>query len=418
MKNNKNLSVLFFSHCGIFSGAERSLVDLIDGLNKEGVLCSVIVPQNGRLVARLEAMGVATHVIPGGYSWWAFSKYTADRKKDFLIKNSLNVLKNEILPLAKKIRPDFIYSQTIVIPWGAICAAKLKIPHVLSAREYGELDHDLVFYCGFKKSMRTLYENSEIIFSVTDDVKNKVFKEFSRNPGFNDKCVSVGSSIHIPDEIMRLAADFPPKKLDKKQRTSILILGSICSGKGQIDAVRAVAKLKKAGYEIRLTLMGWANDKYCQGLKNEIIGRKIQDMVAIKEYSENGLEEIVKNDIVLSCSKMEALGRVILEAALLGRPFIYANSGGSQATFVNSVHGLAYHPGDAAELARKIAETIEFSGKTRLRIINAKKYVANVFNDKNYMKKQKDILLEYKESGNYIEVKNSVEKLIVDQANY
>jgi glycosyltransferase involved in cell wall biosynthesis len=266
--------------------------------------------------------------------------------------------------------------------------------------------------------MRALYENSEIVFSVTNDVKNTIFKEFSKNPEFNNKCVSVGSSIHIPEEIANLAVNFPPKKLSKKQKTNILILGSIYPGKGQIDAVKAVAKLKKDGFEVRLTLMGMANDEYFKEVKKEIATNDIQDAVEIKEYSENGLKEIISNDIILSCSKKEALSRVLFEAALLSRPFIYANAGGSQETFINHIHGLAYRPGNSAELAKKIAETIELPEKTSLRIKNAKKYVADAFNDKKYIKKQKDMLMRCKESKKKFEFKNSVEKLIVDQVGY
>jgi len=41
--------------------------------------------------------------------------------------------------------PDVIWSQTMVIPWGAVAAAILGKPHVWYVTEFGERDHQLQF---------------------------------------------------------------------------------------------------------------------------------------------------------------------------------------------------------------------------------------------------------------------------------
>jgi hypothetical protein len=59
-------------------------------------------------------------------------------------------------------------------------------------------------------------------------------------------------------------------------------------------------------------------------------------------------------DIVLVCSRLEAFGRVGVEAMLLGKPVIYAAAGGSLEYMVDGYTGIAYPPGDAGALAQAI----------------------------------------------------------------
>ncbi|MFZ2038564.1 MAG: glycosyltransferase [Minisyncoccia bacterium] len=416
MNINKKTSIIFFSHSSFTGGAELSLADLIGGMCKLGVTCSVIVPSNGPLVDLLKLKGAIVYVISPGYSWWAFDKMVKDEQANFLIWSSMKILDNEMLPIVRKINPDFIYSQTIVCPWGVICANKLNVPHVLSVREYGVLDHDLSFHFGFKKSVNALYNDSDIIFSNTDDVKKVVFNDFVNDSNFDSKCITVGSSINISEKIIKLAEETPFVGLSKKEQTNILVLGSICEGKGQIDVVRAIIELKKKGYNIHLTLMGYTNLDYIELVKKEIRENNIQDIVDIKGFNESGHKEIINNDILISSSKMEALGRVLLESALLGRPFIYSNTGGSKEVFINKLHGLAYEPGNYNQLVDKIIETIEKGEETHSRIKNAKKYVKETFNDKNYIEKQKEVLANFIKDAKNRKKENTVK--LLNDINY
>jgi hypothetical protein len=61
-------------------------------------------------------------------------------------------------------------------------------------------------------------------------------------------------------------------------------------------------------------------------------------------------------DALLMCSRCEALGRVTIEAMLLGKAVIGANTGGTPELITNGVTGLLYQYGDIEDLKRAIRQ--------------------------------------------------------------
>ena len=55
------------------------------------------------------------------------------------------------IPELKRIDPDVICSNTMVIPWGAILATLANRPHLWMVEELGQKDHNLKFYFPFSK---------------------------------------------------------------------------------------------------------------------------------------------------------------------------------------------------------------------------------------------------------------------------
>jgi glycosyltransferase involved in cell wall biosynthesis len=59
-------------------------------------------------------------------------------------------------------------------------------------------------------------------------------------------------------------------------------------------------------------------------------------------------------DIIVACSRLEAFGRVGVEAMLLGKPFVFSRAGGFLEYMVEGVTGLSYVPGDIKHLASQL----------------------------------------------------------------
>jgi len=89
-------------------------------------------------------------------------------------------------------------------------------------------------------------------------------------------------------------------------------------------------------------------------------------------------------DIVLSCSKMEAFGRVILESLLMEKPVIATNCGGTPEMIKNEITGLLYDPGNYVQLADQIELLIE-NPKLKNNIAkNGKEYANKTFTKNNF----------------------------------
>ncbi len=410
MKDIKKISILFFSHSSSLGGAERSLLDLIIDLKKTDRFdCFVMLPKFGKLKEYLEHYGAKVYIPKTEYHEWVKNKFNNNRLP--LLKNLL-AIDNEYLPIIKEIDPDLIYTQTITIPWGAICAKKLAIPHILSAREYGKLDHNLSFEFGLEKSIEAIYADSSKVLCVTSDVKKILF---SKLKDYEEKCNVIYSSIHIPQKILTKKDEDYLINL-KKKCANILVLGTIADGKNQIDAVRAVIKINKnKKYKLKLFLVGIVDDNYKKSLKKIIRENDSENLIIFQNFSENNLEIIRKSDIVISCARREAFGRNLLEAAILNRPIIYANSGGSSEIFIDKKHGLAYNIGDHIELSEKIINTIDFLEKTRRRVNMNRIFVIKNFASNNYIEKILPVIEKTIDKKNKMSLENkesAVEKII------
>lgn len=382
-KVSKPLSIMFISHSSDLNGAERSLFDLITKFVKRGVECAVILHSDGPLKKILNLNGVPVYVVPSSSSWWCqlaarnYSSYD-----DTYFFNIQENIRNDLLPLIQNIKPTLIYSQTIVKPVGAILAQMAGIPHIVAAREYGELDHGLNFRFGFQKSMKAIYEDSDLVFAVTNDVKNTVF-------GSNaTKAIVVHSSIAI-DETKLGNSHIAYKPIDKNNAIKLCMPAAILKSKGQLDAVLACKILVDKGYNIQLNLYSNEGEsRYTQLIQTYINDHNLSDYIHLLPFSSNNLQLVYDADILLSCSVCEAFGRTMLEAALLKRPFVYANSGGGKEAFTDGVHALAYDSGNYEQLASKIEETIKEPLAVKKRVDTVYAYVKNNFNDNRYVDTQ------------------------------
>ncbi len=362
------LSLVLFSHTSDLDGAGRSLLDLVKGFLRNKLTCHVVVPYKGSLEAALKEAGSGVVIAPKRLSnKWYFVSYQRQNEFPYLSVQHIEVARSFSHEIAS-FSPDYIISQTIVSPWGAICAELLDIPHVLSAREYGVLDHDLIFDFKFHESMDAFYRTSDIVFCVTQDVKKELFGN-----DVHDKCTVIYSGIELKGDLLSgrgidLEGYFPNSK-----GPIFCIPGTLQPGKGQIDLVNAVLTLLNESLPIRCLLIGHIADYDYFDKLNELINASgYADNFCYLSFVDEIYSVLKGVDCIVSSSKNEALGRTLIEASLLGKPIVYTNKGGSKEVFVDGVHGLSYEPGDYEQLARNISTIINKPDAAMKRVNAAK----------------------------------------------
>ena len=168
------LSVCFFSHSSELAGAERVLLELIDDLIVDhDAVCSVALPSWGPLAAALAKIGAAPIIAP--YSPWCDPTHLTEAQKSRLMAKSrkaIMTLADQDIRLAD---PDIIWSQTMVIPWGAMMAANLKRPHVWYVTEFGERDHGLVFFTPLVELVQEIESGADLIYTCSKAVAQERF---------------------------------------------------------------------------------------------------------------------------------------------------------------------------------------------------------------------------------------------------
>ena len=153
------MNVAFISHDSGLYGASRSLLNLIEGLIRLNVNCYIVVPGEGKLTERLieQKIPFAIH----NYSPWVdginHNKNLIARFKS-IIKHRIYAVARlmtnifQLYGLCKQLKAwnvDIVYTNTSVIPIGAISAWVIGKPHVWHIREFKESDHNLTLDWGY-----------------------------------------------------------------------------------------------------------------------------------------------------------------------------------------------------------------------------------------------------------------------------
>ena len=342
IKKEHSLNLSFFSHSSALAGAERSLLELTrDLVSKNGAICTVVLPGDGPLKTKFEELGVVTIIC--NYDWWCSTSLPSQEQIDSITQNSFENL-TQIFKDIEKNKPDAIVTNTIVIPWGAITAMNLGIPHIWLVKEFGELDHDLKFYNTFQKSLELIKESSNYIVAISDAVYQAFYSELDIK-----KCSVAVNNFPIP-----IVEESTESFFNDDQALKIVAAGSLVKTKGQDDAVNAVTRLINAGHNIELCIVGDDNTPFGVMLKRLVQTNNVEDRIHFLGFTDNVFQVIEQADICLTCSRNEAFGRVTAEAMLLHKPVIGTNTGGTVELIEDGIDGQLYPPHNVDELVEKI----------------------------------------------------------------
>jgi glycosyltransferase involved in cell wall biosynthesis len=372
----KPLSICFFSHSAELCGAERSLLELVAELVADyGVSCSVVVPRTGPLVAALESAGAACILSP--YSWWCDKPPLPKLRGARRLQSSIAVLQRETLPALENIDPDVIVTQTLVIPWGAMAAAILGKPHVWSVCEYGEQDHGLEFFAPFEQVLQDIINSSTIIYTASNALGRALFPTLGP-----EKCRTLYRHVSIPD-ISGMKQ--PSGCYVCAGATRLAVFGNLQESKGQEDAVLAVAQLVGNDRNVELLLAGQTRDPgYYSRIQSLVKEHQLVERVQIPGFLPDPYPAMHEADIIISCSRREAFGRVVVEAMLMRKPVIYPTVAGVAECMIDGETGYAYQPGDVSGLVARISALMDNPARVRALVDAAHSHAAERFSREAY----------------------------------
>lgn len=185
-----------------------------------------------------------------------------------------------------------------------------------------------------------------------------------------EKIKIVFDTIDIEDTLKRSSEplESPLPGLNKYPR--LVVAASFLRKKGQDTVIRAIGRLKSAGLEPTLWLVGHAigNDqsypKYMQRIVAEL---GVSENVHFLGWRYDVPAIINQTDIVVVPSHTEGFSHLVLEGMLLRRPVIATPVGGIKDSIQDGENGLLFPVGDDKELAERI-----------MRLINDKNLVSKI----------------------------------------
>lgn len=334
------MRVAFISHSAGLCGAERSLLDLVIGVQVYGVQPTVVLPRYGPLADELERNEINYIIHP--YHNWVGRNYK-------IVKGFCRFIINRasVPGLVKKLRGkgfDLVYTNTLATPVGAVVAKAIGVKHVWHARELVE-GMDLDFDYGAARSTRFISENSDQIIYNSCVVEEKFKPLFGEVPG-----AVIYNGWLVGEPVSKISR----KSLSSEKTIKLCIVGSIHSGKGQHHAIEALSILKNRFPYIELDIVGAGNRPYNRELEKLCSTLDVSASVAWCGFASNVAEIFRRSDIALVCSQNEGFGRVVVEAMAEACPVVGSRSGGIPEIIEHGVNGLLYENGNVEDLVRQI----------------------------------------------------------------
>jgi CheY-like chemotaxis protein len=284
-------------------------------------------------------------------------------------------------------------SNTLTVCEGALAARILRLPHITHAREFGDLDHGHHFELGPWLSVRLLSAlSARVVFNsaaLAKHYRRQVPSARSRVI-YNAVSVMEGPGGPVQRATPRAAG----------ATLSCVLVGHLIPGKGHEDAIRAIADLSIRGRRVNLKLVGGSGlPAYKDRLQRLIGSLEVSDLVEIVGHVPDPQRSFLEADLALMCSRMEAFGRVTVEAMKLGRAVIGARSGGTPEIIRDGFNGFLYTPGNARDLADKIEQIARDPDGARRMGERARRFATDMFSLGRYGGEFMDLLREVHEES-------------------
>lgn len=365
------MKVCYVTHLPNLTGANRSLVDMLDGVDKTVVQPIVLLNGHGPIEEELKLRNIKYRIVfyvPATNSddfLKNIGKHICNTR--FLNRFAVNCIKK----VFKEEKIDLVHNNTFLVGAGMQAALELKIPYICHIREFVWEDHHRKFF--YEKRQIELLKRADAIIAITEAVKNK-FQLLT------EKRIEVlYDGIKIKNYLLPLEKKLHGEEVD------ILMAGRITPGKGQFEAIKAMEILKRKGiYNCKLTIIGGIGDKKYNAMLHRYVEQHMLSSVKFVQFTKDLKLIRGKYDIGLTCSKAEALGRVTIENMLSSLLIIAGNTAGTRELVKDGVTGYLYNPDSSEELADVIVHSIKNVEKSNQIIKNAYEEACEKFDYLSY----------------------------------
>jgi glycosyltransferase involved in cell wall biosynthesis len=325
--------ILFFTKDLNRTGAEIILFNIAESLDRSKFdIGIVLMQQGGELVPNLpEDVNL----------FYLESTFTLFDKIRFHLGE--DVMLNRLKKIENEFKSDIWYINTITN------SGVLKYSNHFSAYKFLHV-HENLFGIGHLSLTDT-----EIILNKVDhyiacsDIIYNQLKSFTQKP-----CTTITSCID-KNYIDSCLINFTPPSINK---IKIIGSGTICQVKGVEIFVEISKHFDPATYEF-VWIGKWSKTGYSEVLRRNLDlienpAIEIKTKISQEEY----IHEIVSADLLLSCSREESMGLVMMEAIYCGVPVLATDSGGSS-LIVNDQNGKICFDSRPEVLANEVRTLIE-----------------------------------------------------------
>ena len=345
------------------SGAEKALVTIVRGINKERfhpIVCCT--GGGGELESTIRKCGIPVKIFGSG------------RFYDFV----------EIIKLSQFIKRenvDIVHTQLFESDIIGRIAAKLaKVPIIISTFQN---IYQWKQSKKLKERIKTIVDRitsnyyTDQLIAVSHSVKNFHIEKCGIRA---DKIVTLPNLVDF--EKLKLRDGFDPVKkrqeLSLKPGVPIMInIGRLFPQKGQKYLIQAAAKVASTFKKVKFLIVG--NGFLLSDLKREVESLQLSDNVKFLGKRDDIPELLSISDVFVLSSLWEGLSVALLEAMAMGKPIVATNVDGALDVIKHKKEGLLVPPKDSNALTKAIIYLLENKEKAKKMGTAAKKKVVEQF---------------------------------------
>jgi glycosyltransferase involved in cell wall biosynthesis len=313
-------------------GAERSLLDVLRGLEQLGVACVVTVPNASHpgYLAELRRHSRAVVVLP--YGWW---------REGVTSPPATRLVFAEVL---RGSRARAVYLNTLTLEAPALAARELGLPVVTHVREIPAHDPGLcaVLGTGPEQVVARAARLADLLVA---------------NSAFTARAFAgQGPEVRVVPNTLALDAwqAVAPAARDAQRPLRIGLLGSLVVRKGIEDMARVADLLAERGVAARCVLYGAATPEL-EALLSRRERERAPGVLHHGGYVEDPRLALAELDVVVNLSHFqESFGRTLLEAMAAGRPVVAYARGALPELVDDGESGFLVPFGDCAAAAEHL----------------------------------------------------------------
>jgi glycosyltransferase involved in cell wall biosynthesis len=321
-------------------GANKSFINMVDGLIEKGVVPTVILPHRGDLCAELDNRKITYHFTPFFLSVYPSRNNFRDYLIYFLrlfrtLYVNYKAFKG-LVTLVNKIEPNFIHSNVGPILIGYNIAKRLKIPHFWHIREYQDLDFNMNPLFSMDGFIKKLNMPNNYPIAITKGI----FNHFS----LSDEARVISNGV--------FKANFSQFKIQKQKY--FLFAGRLEENKGIKNLLAAFFEFAITNNEYFLYIAGNTEDiTYKKSLISMVDKSGFKERIKFLGMRDDLIDLMAYATALIVPSIHEGFGRITVEAMFNGCLVIGNNSGGTKEILENENLGILYFGHDELVISLK-----------------------------------------------------------------
>lgn len=341
-RENGPLRVLFISLSGDVGGAERVMLDLVQGLDRRRFLPTVVVPADGLVADTARRVGAGVFVVPA--PCWLPHTETDAAYHFRRYWEQLPSIVEPLLDVIERQKIDLVYSCTGGILHGAVAALLARRPHLQHLQDLFRHPDGLTLpFRSAAVTYRLLGSLASVAVCVGATVRKDVGGDIP-----DAKCRIVPLGFHLPPP------DITPMPLPGSPNVMrVGIVGRVAPRKGAAVVLEIVRRVGMGSTGVRFYWLGTGAPHTIQRLRTDTEGDG-KPPLHLLGFRDDVRPFMAAIDVLLHPSRIDAFPRVVIEAALAGRPTVATRCGGTEEIIEDGRTGLLAPIDDADALAHAV----------------------------------------------------------------